>query len=58
MSRNDPYITKVLGSERDAARYVRKGWEVVSSTSSGTWFTGRRTRIIVRTPNPRYRGER
>lgn len=44
------YKTKIVRSERAAARLIARGWEVVSSTSSGTWVTGRRTSIILRKP--------
>ncbi len=54
--RKDPFETKILNTEREAAKYVRQGWEVVSSTSSGTWLTGKRTQVIVRRPNPKYKG--
>lgn len=50
MAARSHYKTKVARSERQAARLVRRGWEVVSSTSSGTWVTGRRTAIILRRP--------
>ena len=55
-STKEPYETKTVQTERAAARLIRKGWEVVSSTSSGTWVTGRRTMIVLRRMNPRYRG--
>lgn len=55
-SKKEPYETKTLNSEREAEKYLRKGWEVVSSTSSGTWVTGKRTKVIVRRPNPKYKG--
>jgi hypothetical protein len=44
----DRYKTKTVRTERQAEALIRKGWEVVSSTSSGTWLTGRRTAIILR----------
>lgn len=47
-SKRDEYETKTVRSEREAAALVRKGWEIVSSTSSGTWVTGKRTVIILR----------
>lgn len=56
MSKRDEFETKVVHNEGQAARLVRKGWEIVSSTSSGTWVTGRRTVIVLRRPNPKYRG--
>lgn len=55
-SKRDQYETKTLNSEREAEKYIRKGWEVVSSTSSGTWVTGKRTKVIVRRPNPKFKG--
>lgn len=54
--RRQMWETKVVRTERAAARLIEQGWEVVSSTSSGTWFTGRRTAIILRRLNPKYRG--
>lgn len=56
-SRKEPYETKLVRTERAAAKLVKQGWEVVSSTSSGTWVTGRRTAIMLRRPNRRYRGK-
>jgi len=53
MSKKDPYLTKTVRTERQAERLIRRGWEVVSSTSSGTWVTGRRTVIVLRKPNPK-----
>lgn len=50
------YQTKTVRTERAAARLIAKGWEVVSSTSSGTWVTGRRSAIILRRLNPKYKG--
>ncbi|MEO2133341.1 MULTISPECIES: hypothetical protein [unclassified Microbacterium] len=46
----DQFKTKTVRTERQAEKLIRKGWEVVSSTSSGTWLTGKRTVIILRTP--------
>lgn len=54
--KREPYETKIVRTERAAAKLIQKGWEVVSSTSSGTWVTGRRTAIVLRRMNPRYRG--
>lgn len=54
--KRDPYETKIVRTERAAAKLIQKGWEVVSSTSSGTWVTGRRTAIVLRRLNPKYRG--
>lgn len=54
-SRKDLYETKTVRTERAAAKLIQKGWEVVSSTSSGTWVTGRRTAIILRRMNPKHR---
>lgn len=54
--KRDPYETKIVHTERAAAKLIQKGWKVVSSTSSGTWVTGRRTAIVLRRLNPKYRG--
>ncbi len=54
--RRQMWETKVVRTERQAASLIKKGWEVASSTSSGTWFFGRRTAIILRRLNPKYRG--
>lgn len=56
-SKREPYLTKVVRTERAAARLIRRGWEVASSTSSGTWVTGKRTVIVLRKPNPKYSEE-
>lgn len=53
--KRDPYQTKIVRTERAAAKLIQKGWQVVSSTSSGTWVTGRRTAIVLRRLNPRHR---
>lgn len=53
--KRDPYETKIVRTERAAAKLIQKGWEVVSSTSSGTWVTGRRTAIVLRRMNPKHR---
>lgn len=53
--RREMYQTKTVRTERAAAKLIRDGWEVASSTSSGTWVTGRRTAIILRRLNPKYR---
>lgn len=50
------YETKIVRTERAAAKLIKKGWTIASSTSSGTWFTGRRTAIILQRLNPKYRG--
>jgi len=50
------YEVKTVRTERQAASLIKKGWEVVSGGSSGTWFWGRRTSITLRRLNPRYRG--
>jgi len=55
-SKKDMYQTKIVRTERAAAKLIRDGWEVVSGSSSGTWVTGRRTRIILQRFNPKYRG--
>lgn len=55
-SKKDLYETKIVRTERAAAKLIQKGWEVASSTSSGTWVTGRRTAIVLRRMNPKYRG--
>lgn len=55
-SKKEPYETETVNSERAAAKLIAKGWEVVSSTSSGTWVTGKRTVVILRRPNPKYKG--
>lgn len=54
-SRKSPYETRTVRTERAAAKLIQKGWEVASSTSSGTWVTGRRTAIVLRRVNPKYR---
>ena len=54
--RREMYQTKTVRTERAAAKLIRDGWEVVSSTSSGTWVTGRRSAIILRRLNPKYNG--
>lgn len=54
--RRELYETKIVRTERAAAKLIQKGWDVVSSTSSGTWVTGRRTAIVLRRMNPKYRG--
>lgn len=54
--RRQMWETKTVRTERAAAKLIQNGWEVVSSTSSGTWVTGRRTAIILRRINPKYRG--
>jgi hypothetical protein len=56
-SKREPYETTTVRTEKAAEKLVRKGWEVVSSTSSGTWVTGRRTAIILRRPNPKHKAE-
>ena len=56
-SKREPYLTKVVRTERAAARLIRRGWEVASSTSSGTWVTGKRTVIVLRKSNPKYSEE-
>lgn len=54
--RRQMWETKVVRTERAAARLIQQGWEIASSTSSGTWVFGRRTAIILRRLNPKYRG--
>lgn len=54
VGRKEPFETATVRTEREAAKLLRKGWEIVSSTSSGTWITGKRTVIILRRPNPKY----
>ena len=55
-SKKEPYETQTVRSERAAAKLVAKGWEVVSSTSSGTWVTGKRTVVILSRRNPTHKG--
>jgi hypothetical protein len=50
------YQVKVVRTERQAAALIKKGWEVVANSSSGTWVWGRRTSITLRRLNPKYRG--
>lgn len=54
--RNEPYETLTTNSWKKAQKMIGEGWEVVSETGSGSWFWGNSLRIILRRPNPRYRG--
>jgi hypothetical protein len=54
-SKKEPFETQTVRTERKAARLVKQGWEIVSSTSWGTWITGKRTVVILRRPNPKYK---
>lgn len=55
-SRRQMYEVKVVRTERQAAALIKKGWEVVSNSTTGTWFWGRRTVVTLRRLNPKYRG--
>lgn len=53
MSRHDEYQVRTVAGHRRAARLVKKGWEVISTSSN---FLAPAT-VTLRRRNPRYRGE-
>lgn len=54
--RRQMYEVKTVRTERQAAALIKKGWQVTTGGSSGTWLWGRRTSITLRRLNPKYRG--
>lgn len=51
-SKKEPYETRTVAGHRRAARLVRDGWEIVSTSSN---FLAP-ARVTLRRANPRYRG--
>ena len=51
-SKKDPYETTTVAGHRRAARLVRDGWEIVSTSSN---FLAP-ARVTLRRANPRYQG--
>lgn len=54
MSKRDPYETKTVAGQRQVAKHVAKGWEVVSTASN--WLAP--STVTLRRPNPKYKGEK
>lgn len=54
--KKDQYQTITVNTHRKAQKLIGRGWEVASETGSDSWLLGNSLRIVLRRPNPRYKG--